>query len=685
MLKKFVLGLVFAVSGLLVWSCGDGTVDPLSDGELLMINRFDPCKLDYDELIRIVQSCGAGEECGVVTGKAYKGGCPDAKVYKDSAGNTIVVEGDSAFFVHSTGRKLPIFNFSSDSSDDDDDVSSSGSGLSSGSAGKSSAAGYDIDEYIDDDGSSAGSGSGSGTGEVNHDRSSSSGTVSGGSSSSVDLSFLSSSSGVTVLSSSTVVHVDPSSSSKGSSSSVDLSWLNSSSSSLGVASSSSIDNGVESSSSKIVIVQSSVSRSSSSVSEYVLSSSSTAQHGGGGGTDAACGANTVSGTCVANPSPGFRNEVVTYTFTPDGNHTCDAFDDVKWYVNEYLDEGAYSPTTGEPMAYWADPSSSSRASFSFDVKYSSIGDKKSVVFSMGGQQKTCNAVTIKRRCESNTYTCNTVRTSATNNMWKNDVTYKWTFSQGASNCLDVSSVNWNGSGLTINGNTATKTYPKGTTTPVNESVSLTVIDEVGSHTVNCTPNATAVYVPDVAPTFNVSNMTMPVNYTVKVIPSSVAGCSYDVGNKCSYNLEDENGAVVASASGGYVSGALNSFSGESDEVTVNYTLTLTNYIGSSEPKIFSITYVMPTPMVASTTSTSYAPANAYSVSTAASISENKFKCVTSSAPNDGLVIGYFNGTEYKAYPGQWGSNSGYAVSASSTYTFVIFNDAPSNIQCYLSW
>ena len=298
---------------------------------------------------------------------------------------------------------------------------------------------------------------------------------------------------------------------------------------------------------------------------------------------------------------------------------------------------------------------------------------------MGGQNKQCDAVTIKRRCESNTYTCSTALTSATNNMWKNDVTYKWTFSQGASNCLDVSSVNWNGSGLTINGNTATKKYPKGTTTP------LTVVDELGSHTVNCTPNATAVYVPDVVPTFNVSNMTMPVNYTVKVIPSSVAGCSYTEGNKCSYSLEDENGTVVASASGGYVSGALNSFSGESNEVTVNYTLTLTNYIGPSEPKTFSITYVTPIPMDASTTSTSYAPAKAYSVSTAASIGENKFKCVTSSAPNDGLVIGYFNGTEYKAYPGQWGSNSGYAVSASSSYTFVIFNDAPSNIQCYLSW
>lgn len=642
MLRKSVLGFAILAAGLLVWSCGDGSVDSLTDTELLMISRF-PSTIDYDMLDSIVEACKKDEACwekAKKTGEIYQGDY--TKVLRDSSGNIVIVEGDSAFIYDKSGNKLPVFNFSSNSNDDDDeDVTSSGSTATSGSSSKrSSASGYDVDEYTDGGDGADSNGSGSGGTSVSHDRSSSSKKST-------------------------------------SSSSVDLSFLNSSSS-LGVASSSSIKN-ERSSSSKIVINQSSVSQSSSSQQEVHLSSSSITQHGGGGGgTGMTCDEGSLSGSCTVSENPGYRNETVTYTFMPDGNNTCTAYDEVEWNVT--------NPEDGASVTHWADPTSSSRSSFSFDVKYSSIGDKKSVIFSMGGQNKQCDAVTIKRRCESNTYTCSTALTSATNNMWKNDVTYKWTFSQGASNCLDVSSVNWNGSGLTINGNTATKKYPKGTTTPVNESVSLTIVDELGSHTVNCTPNATAEYVPDVVPSFSVSDMTMPINYaTVKVTPTSVAGCSYSEGNKCSYSLEDENGTVVASASGGYVSGALNSFSGESNEVTVNYTLTLTNYIGSSEPKTFRITYMTPIPMDASTTSTSYAPANAYSVSTAASISENKFKCVTSSAPNDGLVIGYFNGTEYKAYPGQWGSNSGYAVSAGSTYTFVIFNDAPSDIQCYLSW
>ena len=681
MVKKKVLGLLLVVSGLLVWSCGDGTVDPLSDSELLMISRFDPCKLDYEELVRIIaQSCGDGEECGVVAGKTYKEDCPEAKVYRDSAGNIIVVEGDSAYSVDSTGRKLPIFNFSSNSSDDDEDYVSSSGGVTSANSGEeSSAAGYDKDEYIDDDGSSSGSGSGSGTGEVDHGRSSGSGSGSSGSSSSVDLSFLNSSSSVKVLSSTTVVHDNSSSSKKvTSSSSVDLSWLNSSSSSLGVASSSSIDNGVESSSSKIVITQSSVSRSSSSVAEYVLSSSSTGQHSGGGGTEAACGPNTVSGTCVANPSPGFRNEVVTYTFTPDGNHSCAAFDDVKWYVNEYLDEGAYNPISGEPMAYWADPSSSSRASFSFDVKYSSIGDKKSVVFSMGGQQKTCNAVTIKRRCESNTYTCNTVRTSATNNMWKNDVTYKFTLNRGANNCLDESSVTWNASGLVVNGNTATKKYPKGTTTPVNESVSLTVVDELGSHTVNCTPNATAEYDPDMPPTCSVANIDAGTGLDVVVTPSSVTGCNYE--GKCFYTITEKGESTVLADGSSYSAGDLSSFAGSSDEGTVTYTLTLKNYLddgyGSCD---FDVTYYEEVPVMATTTFVRYYAGKTHNV-TIGSVTQNGFFCRSSLNTTQGVVIGTFNGNEMKM--------NGYnpmSVSAGSTYVFEVLDSAPADLKCGIAW
>ena len=513
---------------------------------------------------------------------------------KDDSGNIIIQEGDSAF-VWKDGKKLPVFDFSSNSEGDDDDIGSSGSEITSGSSRiRSSAAGYDADEYIDEYGPTSG-GSGSGSGEVNHDRSSNSNGGSGVSSS-IDLSFLSSSSSAKILSSTTVSHDDKSSSSKRSSSSVDTSVLSSSSSSLGVASSTTINNGDDSSSSsKKVIGQSSVSQSSSSVTEYVLSSSSTGTHGGGGGTEATCGAGTVSGTCVASPSPGFRNEVVTYTFTPDAKHTCAAFDEVKWYVNEYLEEGAYHPTTGEPLAYWVDPSSSSRASFSFDVKYSSIGDKKSVIFSMGGQNKQCDAVTIKRACESNTYTCTRRLVSATNNLWKNDVKYEWTFSY--SGCLEGVSYTWQGALSGSTGTTVTKTYSG--TDPINQSVSLSIVDElhglngVGSPiTKSCDP-AYAIYDPDLPPTCAVDDLMMPVDYTFAVTPTTVTGCSYTDGNKCKYSLEDEGGVVVASASSGYTGGALSSFKGPSAEGTVGYTLTLTNYLNDPKSCTFNITYVVP--------------------------------------------------------------------------------------------
>ncbi len=675
MWKKSVCGLTILAAGLLVWSCGDGSVDSLTDNELMMISRF-PSTIDYDMLDSVVNACKNDPVCwekAKKTGEIYQGDY--TKVLRDSSGNIVVVEGDSAF-IWKDGKKLPVFDFSSNSAGDEDDEESSSSAAMSGSSSKySSAAGYDIDEYSDGGDGPGSNGSGSGGSSITHERSSSS--VQKVSSSSVDLSFLSSSSSINVLSSTTVIR---SSSSKKvtSSSSVDLSFLSSSSSSLGVASSSSIKN-ERSSSSKIVIDQSSVSQSSSSVSEYVLSSSSNGTHGGGGGQETGCTANTLSGVCTVSPSPGYKNETVTYTFTPDANNKCFAYNEVEWSVTD--------PGEGANKTHWVDPSSSSRASFSFDVKYSSIGDKKSVIFTMGGQNKQCDAVTINRRCESNIYTCTRRLVSATNNLWKNDVKYEWTFSY--SGCLEGVSYTWQGALSGSTGSTVTKTFTG--TSPINQSVSLSIVDELhglngegASITKTCDP-AVAVYDPDLPPTFNVSNMTMPVNYTVKVIPTSVTGCSYTEGNKCSYSLEDGAGTVAASSTGGYTSGALNSFNGPTDEGTVNYTLTLTNYIGSSEPKEFSITYVTPTPRDVSTSSTSYAPASAYSLSTASSISEKYFKCVTNYAPSSGLVIGYLNGTEFKAYPGQWDQNKGYEFSASSTYTFVIFNDAPSNIQCYLSW
>lgn len=670
MLRKSVLGFAILAAGLLVWSCGDGSVDSLSDTELLMISRF-PSTIDYDMLDSIVEACKKDAACwekAKKTGEIYKGDYTE--VLRDSSGNIVVVEGDSAY-VWKDGKKLPVFNFSSNSNDDDDeDVTSSGSTATSGSSSKrSSASGYDVDEYTDGGDGPDSNGSGSGGTSVAHDRSSSSKKST--SSSSVDLSFLNSSSSIKVLSSSTIIR---SSSSKKatSSSSVDLSFLSSSSSSLGVASSSSIKN-ERSSSSKIVINQSSVSQSSSSVSEYVLSSSANGEHGGGGGQEMACTAGTLSGSCTVSPSPGFRNETVTYTFTPDANNTCAAYDEVVWYVND--------PEEGASVNYWADPSSSSRASFSFDVKYSSIGDKKSVIFSMGGQNKQCSPVTIKRRCESNTYTCSAVMTSATNNMWKNNVTYKWTLNRGANNCLDESSVTWNASGLVVNGNTATKTYPKGTTTPVNESVTLTIVDELGSHTVTCNPNATAVYEPDLPPTCAVNDIAAGTGLNVAVTPSSVTGCAYN-NSKCSYllTLKDDDDVIVSSPSG-YNGGALTSFVGSStDGESLTYTLTLKNYLddgyGSCD---FNVTYYDEVPVTATTTFLNYSAGGTYSV-TIGNTTQNGFFCKSSINSNQGVVIGTFGGNSMKM--------NGYnpmSVTAGQTYVFEVLDTAPADLKCGIAY
>lgn len=582
MWKKSVCGLTILVAGLLVWSCGDGSVDSLSDNELMMISRF-PSTIDYDLLDSVVNACKNDPVCwekAKKTGEIYKGDY--TKVLRDSSGNIVVVEGDSAF-IWKDGKKLPVFDFSSNSAgDDDDDVSSSSAATSGSSSRYSSAAGYDIDEYSDGGDGPGSNGSGSGGSSITHERSSSS--VQKVSSSSVDLSFLSSSSSINVLSSTTVIR---SSSSKKvtSSSSIDLSFL-SSSSSLGVASSSSIKN-ERSSSSKIVINQSSVSQSSSSVSEYVLSSSSNGTHGGGGGQETGCTANTLSGVCTASPSPGYKNETVTYTFTPDANNKCFAYNEVEWSVTD--------PGEGANKTHWVDPSSSSRASFSFDVKYSSIGDKKSVIFTMGGQNKQCDAVTINRRCESNTYTCTRRLVSATNNLWKNDVKYEWTFSY--SGCLEDVSHTWQGALSGSTGTTVTKTYSG--TSPINQSVSLSVVDElhgvggVGSPiTVNCDP-VYAVYDPDLPPTCAVANKTVALGSSVVVKPASVTGCAYD-NSKCSYSLTLKDDANVIVSGSSYNGGALTQFTGSSDEETLTYTLTLKNYLADGYGSCdFSVKYMAP--------------------------------------------------------------------------------------------
>jgi hypothetical protein len=585
MLKKFVLGFVFAVSGLLVWSCGDGSVDPLNDTELLAISRF-PSTIDYDLLDSVVNACKKDKECwekAKKTGEIYKGDY--TKILRDDSGNIIIQEGDSAF-VWKDGKKLPVFDFSSNSEGDDNDIGSSGSEITSGSSRiRSSGAGYDEDEYIDEYGPTSG-GSGSGSGEVNHDRSSNSNGGSGVSSS-IDLSFLSSSSSAKILSSTTVSHDDKSSSSKRSSSSVDTSVL-SSSSSLKVVSSSSIHH-ERSSSSKTVVSVNSVAESSSSEEVVELSSSSATHHTGISSNAMACADGSLSGTCYGLPTPAYKNDPITYTFIPDANNTCNGYNEVEWNVTV--------DNIGASIRHEEHSYNAPQQKYEFVVSFSTVGEKDGVQFSMGGQNLGCDKVLIKRPCEDNTYTCTGNMVSATNNLWKNDVTYRWTFSQGASNCLDVSSVSWDNSGLTVNGNTATKTYVKGTENSVNETVTLTVVDELNENgrTVTCTPNAQAVYNPDLPPTCSVADVIKPVSTSFTVTPSSVTGCSYTDGNKCKYSLEDENGVAIASSSGGYTGGAL-PITGPDTDGEVEYTLTLENYLQDPRSCTFKVTYVTPIPV-----------------------------------------------------------------------------------------
>jgi hypothetical protein len=274
MWKKSVCGLTLLVAGLLVWSCGDGSVDSLTDNELLMISRF-PSTIDYDMLDSIVEACKKDEACwekAKKTGEIYKGDY--TKVLRDSSGNIVIVEGDSAFIYDKSGKKLPVFNFSSNSNDDDDDdVTSSGSTATSGSSSKSSGSGFEDGGGYTDDGTGQGASGGSGTSAIVIDRSSSSKKTE--SSSSVDLSFLSSSSKKKIDLDTTSTKVSSSSENTGT---------------LSAGSSGSWTSG-----------------------------------GSGGGKILKCGEKPVVGECKPAEDHYFVGETVTYTYTPSsGSCTEDA-------------------------------------------------------------------------------------------------------------------------------------------------------------------------------------------------------------------------------------------------------------------------------------------------------------------------------------------------------------------------
>ena len=647
MWKKRVCGLTLLVAGLLVWSCGDGSVDALGDKELLMISRFDP----VDMRDSIVLVCYKNGECWKKfekTGEIFLGDfyfkIPDTTLLRlVTGGDSLVVEGDSAF-VWKDGKKLPVFNFSSNSNDDDDDdVTSNGSTATSGSSSKrSSASGFEKDEGSEfgDDPNSSGSGT------------------------------------------SSRAHAEDGSSSsqKKSSSSTGGSQYTNSSSSQKVASANSADIDLGSSSSKINIVPSSVSRSSSSQTVVQASSSSIASHSGGGGggeSGTMCATNTtLSGSCTGSPNPQVKNKTVTYTFKPDKNNTCSAPDNVEWFVN--------SPSDGADQTYKKYSYNSAQTQYTHNIKYSTAGNKKSVVFSMGGKNVVCDAVTIKADCNTNnSYSCTLKLNSASNNLTKNNpVSYTWTLTKGG--CYDVTSITWSGS-VSASGSdvyTVTKEFSSAGT----YSESISVVDESSTtpKSVACS-TATVRNVTETKPSFNVADITVAVaEASLTVTPTNVVGCDYD-SDQCSYILKKTSGSP--SVSGNHYSndsGALKPISGESAG-KVNYTLILTNYKGSTT-NTFDVTYVTPIDTsLASEGFAVYEPGSVYRISVGNSV-YNGFGCkITSHQNNNTYSAGTFNGTLLTFNGWQTATGKVTPAANSTDNIFVVAQDAPAGMTCGISW
>ena len=644
MWKKSVLGLAILVAGLLVWSCGDGSVDSLSDNEVMMISRF-PSTIDYEMLDSIVNACKKDKECwekAQKTGEIYKGDY--TTILRDSSGNIIYKEGDSTFIYDKEGRKLPVFVFSSNSAGDgDEDVTSSGSNTTSGSSSRrssASGAGYDDDGFIDDwDGGSNGSGSGKSSRQ----------------------------------------YASTSSSSKktGSSSSFDMSVLNPSSSSVKVASSGNINIDLGSSSSKIVITQSSVSRSSSSATVVVISSSSRAQHSGGGGggeTGTTCTTSQLKGSCKPTKDEVVKGKPVTYKFTPTSANSCNATDNIQWSVLPGLDgtTGGASPT-------------SQTGGYTFDVTYSLAGEKKSVMFTMGGVNVPCDAVTIKSSCTTNnSYSCSVNLNSASNNLTKNNpVSYTWTLTKGG--CHEVTSITWSGSVSASGSDVYTVTKGFSSASTYNESISVVDESSTTPKSVSC-PSATVRKVTETKPSFNVSSLVTGTELSVAVTPTSITGCDYDA-SKCSYSIKKKSTGTVLASGSSYSSGALNSFTGESsDSTTVTYTLTLTNYLGGGgTSKDFNVTYYVIIPKTATTTLETYIKGRTYNVSVGSlGYGPKQFKCTVKSQSSSSRVVGSFNGSTLTIPANQTVTNA-VSVSDNSSYEFEVAGDSPDGMTCGLSW
>ena len=362
MWKKRALGLAILVAGILVWSCGDGSVDSLSDNELIMVTRF-PSTIDYDMLDRVIDACKQDKECwekAKKSGEIYKGDF--TKILRDSSGNIIIQQGDSAY-IWKDGKKLPVFDFSSNSKgDDDDDVTTSGSKstASSSSSKRSGNGGFDVDEGdgAGDDLNSAGSGTGN----------------------------------------SSRAHVQSSSSKKGSgksSSSNASQYTNPSSSSLGTYTGSTSSNS-RSSTSVITISANSVAQSSSSPKPIHASAasgtstrSSSSNNGSAPSSASAklCGDKAIEGTCTPNKNSVALNEQVTWTYIPDSGTCSDG--NIEW---QSLNDGNIKGDDSQILT--ADGTLKQSGGLSFVVAFSTAEKKEQTIFFMDGKRFNCLPVTV---------------------------------------------------------------------------------------------------------------------------------------------------------------------------------------------------------------------------------------------------------------------------------------------------
>lgn len=640
MWKKSVCGLTILVAGLLVWSCGDGSVDSLSDNELMMISRF-PSTIDYDMLDSVVNACKNDAVCwekAKKTGEIYKGDY--TKVLRDSSGNIVVVEGDSAY-IWKDGKKLPVFDFSSNSAGDEDDVTSGSTSMSASSTGRSSSS-VSIEDDVNNGGSQGSeNGSSGGTSSRAHAEESSSGK-SAISSSSIDASQYTnaSSSSLGVYSGSTSSN-SRSSSSVASSSSKNLDFMTSSS--IPMVSMSSVANGDVSSSSK-----------------NALSAGSESSHGGGSWK---CGETPIVGTCKTNRDEVFKGDDVVYTYTPSSG-SCTDESAILWVAGD--DDASVSTQKG---------------GFSFTVQFSKVGSKSLTFFTMDNTRIPCGDVLVRTNCNTpNTYSCTGGRTSTYENIWKNsprEVSFTWTVAQTAG-CFDTLSTTWGGAFAGEQGLTVTKTY----TSPVNQPVTMTIVDENTTTNLVC-GTAYATYVEEKKPTCSVKDTVAFAGDDIVITPYSVVGCNYN-NEQCSYALTTNDGSPVVDDVL-YGGGPLKPFEGESTNSTVNYKLTLHNYLGDGVSCPFKVQYVVADSRTATTVFENYDAGGVYKVSVGA-VSNHKFRCKAASLGQTRTHVGTFDGIDFDACDENYWCGTGADVLPNSAHLFVVADDAPAGLSCgLLNW